>query len=169
MWTSAIWWPLITYDGETFRQEVTDYFVVEPMENNFIPAAPGMPLFGSNATNFVTLLLRLSFDQNFKKDKKSGQKPVLILSLFPNSSEHSFPLPLLSGSGISWSSLKFHRDPEIRVLISSLPLVLLADTAQSTVKKYLCAFKNGKTGPRKKHLLQVQQIQKPLLLIWFIF
>ena len=61
MRTSAIWWPLLTYDGKTFRHEVIDYFVVEPMENNFIPAAPGFPLFGSNATNFVTLLLRLSF------------------------------------------------------------------------------------------------------------
>ena len=63
MWTSAIWWPLLTYDGKTFRHEVIDYFVVEPMENDFIPAAPGFPLFGSNATNFVTLLLSLSFEK----------------------------------------------------------------------------------------------------------
>ena len=41
MWTSAIWWPLLTYDGKTFRHEVIDYFVVEPKQNNFIPAAPG--------------------------------------------------------------------------------------------------------------------------------
>ena len=98
------------------------------MENNFIPAAPGFPLFGSNATNFVTLLLRLSLEK--KRGKiRSGQKTVLILSLFPDSSECSLPLPLSSGLEISRSSLKFHRDPEIRVLISSLPSVLLADTA----------------------------------------
>ena len=68
MWTSAIWWPLLTYDGKTFRHEVVDYFVVERMGNNFIPAAPGFLLFCSNATNFVTLLLRLSFE---KKGKRS--------------------------------------------------------------------------------------------------
>ena len=39
MWTSAIWWPLLTYDGKTFRHGVIDYFVVEPRGNNFIPAA----------------------------------------------------------------------------------------------------------------------------------
>ena len=65
MWTSAIWWLLLTYDGKTFGHKVIEYFVVEPMENNFISAAPGFPLFGSNATNFVILLLRLPFE---KKD-----------------------------------------------------------------------------------------------------
>ena len=30
----------------------------------------GCLCFGSNATNFVTLLLRLSFDQNFKKNRE---------------------------------------------------------------------------------------------------
>ena len=66
MCTSAIWWPLLTYDGKTFRHEVIDYFVVERMENNFIPAALGFPLFGTNATNFVTLL-RLSFEKKREK------------------------------------------------------------------------------------------------------
>ena len=52
--------------------------------------------------------------------------------------------------GISWSSLKLHKDPEITLLISSLPSVLLADTAQSTVRKYLYAFKKWGNWAKRK-------------------
>ena len=62
VWTSAIWWPLLTYDGKTFRHKVIDYFVVE---NNFIPAVPELPLFGRNAINLVTLLLRFPLNKCF--------------------------------------------------------------------------------------------------------
>ena len=84
--------------------------------------------------------------------------------MFPYSSEYNFPLPLSSGLGISWSSLKFHRDPEIRILISSLPSVLLADTAQSTVRKYLCAFQKWENWAKRKVFTPVPADPKAFVL-----
>ena len=61
LWRSAPWWPLLTYDGVFFRHEVIDYFIIDPQENMFIPAVPGITLFGQDIPNFRLLLLRLCF------------------------------------------------------------------------------------------------------------
>ena len=44
------------------------------------------------------------------------------------------------GLGVSFSSLKNHKDREIRELVSELPSVLLSDKAANTVKRYFGAF-----------------------------
>ena len=61
LWTSAPWWPLLTYDGLTFRPEVVDCIVIEPQPNMFIPAVPGSVIFGSEPPTFKLLLLRICF------------------------------------------------------------------------------------------------------------
>ena len=61
LWTSAPWWPLLTYDGLTFRPEVVDCIVIEPQPNMFIPAVPGSVIFGSESSTFKLLLLRICF------------------------------------------------------------------------------------------------------------
>ena len=66
--------------------------------------------------------------------------------------------------GISWSSLKFHKDPEITLLISSLPSVLLADTAQSTVRKYFYAFKKWGNWAKRKGFTPVPANPKVFVL-----
>ena len=64
LWLSAPWWPLLTYDGVSFRHEVIDYSIVEPQENMFTPAVPGITIFGQDIPNFKLLLLRSRFCKN---------------------------------------------------------------------------------------------------------
>ena len=44
-----------------FSSEVIDFLVVDPKANMFIPAVPGISMFGDQAPNFSLLLLRLCF------------------------------------------------------------------------------------------------------------
>ena len=59
------WWPLLILLDNRFRSEVTDFLVVEPKANMFIPSVPGISMFSDQAPNF-SLLLRLWFCKGHK-------------------------------------------------------------------------------------------------------
>ena len=65
-WKTAPCWPLLILPDNRFRSEVIDFLVVEPEENMFIPAIPGISMFSDQAPNFLLLLLRLCFCKGHK-------------------------------------------------------------------------------------------------------
>ena len=54
------------------------------------------------------------------------------------------------GLGVSFSSLKNHKDHEIRDLVSELPSILLLDKAPNTVKRYFGAFQKWERWAKSK-------------------
>ena len=166
LWRSA----LLTYDGVFFRHEVID-----PQENMFIPAVPGITLFGQDIPNFRLLLLRLCF---CKKDVRSCLRRLLSSLLTPILVSYPFDLNLLTlgylvffvGLGVSFSSLKNHKDHEIRYLVSELPSILLLDKAPDTVKRYFGAFQKWERWARSKCISSIPASPEffPLFLISLI-
>ena len=59
------------------------------------------------------------------------------------------------GLGISFSSLKNHRDHEIRELVSELPSILLLDKAPNTVRRYFGAFQKWECWAKVKGISSV--------------
>ena len=72
-----------------------------------------------------------------------------------------------AGLRISFSSLKNHRDHEIRELVSELPSILLMDKAPNTVRRYFGAFQKWERWARVKGISSVPASLKffPLFLI----
>ena len=60
-WVSAPWWPLLLKSRGKFRSEIHSFLEIAPQENMFIPAVPGLTMFGSGEPNFSIIALRLCF------------------------------------------------------------------------------------------------------------
>ena len=75
-----------------------------------------------------------------------------------------------AGLGISFSSLKNHRDHEIRELVSELQSILLLDEAPNTVRRYFGAFQKWERWAKVKGISSVPASSKffPLFLISLI-
>ena len=60
-WDSAPWWPLIVWRSGTFRYEIKKLLLLTQRRNMFLPAVPGISMFGNDIPNFNTLALRIDF------------------------------------------------------------------------------------------------------------
>ena len=74
------------------------------------------------------------------------------------------------GLGVSLSSLKNHKDHEIRDLVSELPSILLLDKAPNTVKRYFGAFQKWERWAKSKCISSIPASPEffPLFLISLI-
>ena len=60
-WASASWWPLLFQAKGEFRKEIHAFLTIPPCINMFIPAVPGLTMFGSEKPSFSLMAFRLCF------------------------------------------------------------------------------------------------------------
>ena len=96
--------------------------------------------------------------------------PILVSYLFNLNLLTLGYLVFFVGLGVSFSSLKNHKDHEIRELVSELPSILLMDKAPNTVKRYFGAFQKWECWAKGKCISSIPASPKffPLFLISLI-
>ena len=96
--------------------------------------------------------------------------PILVSYLFNLNLFTLGYVVFFVGLGVSFSSLKNHKDHENRELVSELPSILLLDKAPSTVKRYFGAFQKWERWAKSKCISSIPASPKffPLFLISII-
>ena len=127
----------------------------------FIPAVPGLTMFGSEKPSFSLMAFRLFlwYASSAFSPKAAAQlcinfffhslfvctaqvRPVLIFQFFKNLRELSV-FCIFPGSKSLLGKFKNHPDREVRKLASTLPGLILQDLAPSSVKKYQSTLLDG--------------------------